>query len=50
MMMTTIGFMMHLTPDEGQSATQLYTQAGQVLAELEQQGLQEAWITEHHFN
>ncbi len=34
--MTTIGFMMHLTPDEGQSATQLYTQAGQVLAELEQ--------------
>jgi len=49
-MMATIGFMMHLTPDDGQSATQLYTQAGQVLAELEQQGLQEAWITEHHFN
>lgn len=48
--MTQLGLMMHLTPDEGQSATHLYQQAGEVLARLEQQGLQEAWITEHHFN
>lgn len=48
--MKRLGLMMHLTPDEGQSATALYRQAIAVLSELEQQGLQEAWITEHHFN
>lgn len=45
-----LGMMMHLTPEASQTATQLYQQAGEVLAALEQQGLQEAWITEHHFN
>ena len=32
--MTQLGLMMHLTPIEGQSASQLYQQAGEVLTNL----------------
>lgn len=48
--MKQLGIMMHLTPDADQPASELYPNAVAMLARLEQHGLQEAWVTEHHFN
>lgn len=41
---------LHLTPQDEQSAKSLYADATSLVQQLDRQGFNEMWITEHHFN